>query len=111
MSDIKQMLKALVDTTDEKNKEKSSYDTSDDTEKTNESDGGLFDGIDVDMLLKIGDIISKLNESDKNTELLLAVKPHLRKENREKIDTAVKLFRIISVIPYLRESGLTDNLF
>ena len=63
------------------------------------------------MIMKIGEIMSKLGETDKNTELLLALKPHLREENKAKIDTAVKLFRLISLLPYLKDSGMFDNLF
>ncbi len=84
--------------------------------KNTAEDGGtgendeLFGGIDIEAVLKIGEIMSKLNEPDKNTQLLLALKPHLREENRAKIDTAVKLFKLISLLPYLRESGLFDKL-
>ena len=60
--------------------------------------------------MKIGEIMSKMSEQDKNTELLLALKPHLRDENQAKIDTAVTLFRLISLLPYLKDSGLFENL-
>ncbi len=93
-----------------------SKDTNEEKSNTNAEDGSnsaddIFSSVDINMILSIGEIISKMNESDKNTDLLIALKPHLREENRAKIDTAVKLFRLISLLPYLKDSGLLGNLF
>lgn len=74
------------------------------------SDNGIFGDIDVETIMKLMDVFSQLNNSDKNTELLLALKPHLREENRAKVDKAVKLMKLMSVFMLLRESGLGDNL-
>ena len=77
--------------------------------------GGLFGGssggesapdIDPEMLLKLLEIISKLGENDKNTELLNALRPHLRAENRAKLDRAAMLMKVIGLLPLLRESGI-----
>jgi len=70
-----------------------------------------FGNIDVDMLLKMGELLSKMSEPDKNTELLLALKPHLSPEKQGKIDAAVKLSRMMSLLPLLKESGLLGDLF
>lgn len=78
------------------------------------SDGGgdgIFGDIDMDMLLKLVDIFSKLGENNSSTELLMALKPHLREENRAKVDRAVMMMRLMNIIPLLRESGLAENLF
>lgn len=106
MSDINDIFKALLSDDDgnSENKEEESN-------TTDESGDDILGGINIDMILKFGEIMSKMNEQDKNTELLLALKPHLRDENRTKMDTAVKLFRLISLIPYLKDSGLFENLF
>lgn len=80
-------------------------------DKNDESQNDMFSGVDIESVLKLGEIMSKLNEPDKNTELLIALKPHLRDENKAKIDTAVKLFKLVSLLPYLRDSGLFDKLF
>ncbi len=80
-------------------------------DKNDESQNDMFSGVDIESVLKLGEIMSKLNEPDKNTELLIALKPHLREENKAKIDTAVKLFKLVSLLPYLRDSGLFDKLF
>ena len=86
--------------------------SSDSEEKSeNSGDGGLFGNIDIDTILKIGEIMSKLSETDKNTELLLALKPHLSKENQDKVDKALMFLKIMTILPLLKESGLLDKLF
>lgn len=80
-------------------------------EEEKESDSFDFSGIDLDMIMKLGEIMSGLNSTDKDTELLIALKPYLKEKNQAKIDTAVKLFRLISLLPMLKETGLFDNLF
>lgn len=72
---------------------------------------GIFGDIDLDTIMKLMDAFSQLNSSDKNTELLLALKPHLRSENQAKVDRAIKLMKLMSVFMLLRENGLGDKLF
>ncbi len=85
---------------------------SDDNKQTEDSgEESFFSGIDLDMIMKISDIMSKLNTNDKDTELLIALKPYLKEQNQKKIDSAVKLFKIISLLPLLRDTGLFENLF
>lgn len=97
------LLSALGNTSesDENNKNK----------EENESSGFDFSGINIDMILKLGDIISSLNSADKDTELLMAIKPYLKEKNQAKMDTVIKLFRLISLLPALKETGIFDNLF
>ncbi len=104
--DISSLLSMLLSQSEQEQAEQ----TENENIKDDESKEDNQPGIDFEMLLKIGEIISRLNESDKNTELLLALKPHLREENRARIDTAVRLFKLISLLPYLKESGMFDNL-
>ena len=111
MSEIDDILKAML--SDNKNENATSEETSgtENEEKftTDTDSDDIFGGINIDMFMKIGELMSKMSEQDRNTSLLLALKPHLR-ENSAKIDTAVKLFRLISLLPYLKDSGLFDNL-
>ena len=89
----------------------SDKDSEDKEQAENTDEESFFSGINLDMIMKIGDIMSKLNTKDKDTELLIALKPYLREENQKKIDSAVKLFRIITLLPLLRDTGLFENLF
>ena len=115
MSDINDLLNVLLsadsDKTDDNKDDAQESVQSSGENGSNSGENDFFGGIDIDAIMKLGEILSKMNESDKNTELLIALKPHLREENRAKIDTAVKLFRLISLLPYLKETGLFDNLF
>ena len=72
---------------------------------------GFFENIDFNMISKMGDLFSRMNKPDMNGELLTALKPHLRPENRHKVDTAVKISRMIALLPFLKESGILNNLF
>ncbi len=71
----------------------------------------FFNNIDIDSIMKLGEIMSNMNTSDKNTQLLLALKPHLRPENRQKVDSALKLMKIMNILPLLKESGILNGLF
>ena len=73
--------------------------------------GSFFENIDLEMIMKLGEMFAMFNHPDKNTELLRALKPHLRDENRDKIETAIKLLKITALLPMLRESGFMDKIF
>ncbi len=64
----------------------------------NNDNGGIFGNIDTDMLIKLMEVFSQLNEKDKNTELIMALKPHLRRENQPKADRAAELMKLMSVL-------------
>ena len=87
-----------------------SADSNKDNGGNESSDGGIFDNIDPEMILKLMDIFSKLNSTDKNTELLMALKPHLRTENRAKLERAATLLKIMSLLPLLKDLGSGDNI-
>ena len=79
MSEMEDLLKAML--SDNKNEEQKDSDTSAENKENstdNENNDDIFGGINIDMFMKIGEIMSKMSEQDKNTELLLALKPHLR---------------------------------
>ncbi len=51
-----------------------------------------------ELLIKLLDIVSKLNESDENTALLTALRPLLRAENRPKLDRAAQILKLMSIL-------------
>lgn len=65
---------------------------------------------DISMLFKIQDIMGK-TKNDKTSEFLVALKPLLKEERREKLDRAIKILRLLSVWEILKESGLLNDLF
>lgn len=76
-----------------------------------DSSNDFFGNIDIEAIMKLGEMLQSMNASDKNTQLLLALKPHLRPENRQKVDDALKLMKIMNLLPLLKESGILKGLF
>ncbi len=60
----------------------------------------------------ITQMLSALKNSggDDRSRLLLALRPHLSDERRERVDKAVKLLRLASVLPLLQESGMLSDI-
>lgn len=74
--------------------------------------GTLFGNMDIDPA-QIGKIMSvmsriKSGHNDSRSNLLLALKPHLSTPRREKVDTAIKLLKIIDLLPLIQDSGLFE---
>ena len=69
-------------------------------------------GLSAGELSKIMGIIGRLKngKDDKRTALLAALKPNLSKEKQEKVDVAIKLLKLIEILPLLKESGIL-NIF
>ncbi len=57
-------------------------------------------------------ILSALKQSggDERSRLLLALRPHLGEERRARVDKAIKLLRLASVMPLLKESGILNDI-
>lgn len=81
-------------------------------EKPKANDDSVFGNIDSNELSSIMSIVSRLNAKgdDARTNLLAALKPHLSEPKREKVDTAIKILRLLDLLPLLRESGILGKL-
>lgn len=75
-----------------------------------EDSGGLFSGIDLGSMAKIAGLLSAAGNTTDDERLLMALKPLLREENRGKVDTALRLLKLIELLPILKESGLFGKL-
>jgi hypothetical protein len=64
---------------------------------------------DMEMMLKISSLAGAMNSSDKNTELLMALRPHLSPDGQQRLDRAVKILKLISVYEMAKESGILNN--
>lgn len=63
-----------------------------------------LDGIDFDMVMKAKRIFDKMNNTpNKNVDLILALKPHLRPETQNKADQALRILKLFEVLPLLKE--------
>lgn len=72
---------------------------------------GSTDGVpDIGSLLKLTSLMSAFSQKDKNSELLLALRPHLNDEKQKKVDKAIKMLKLIAVLNIARENGLLNDL-
>lgn len=69
--------------------------------------GMLPEGFDP---IKLMNIFSAFNsqKNDSRTALLFALKPHLSKTRQERVEKAVKLLKLATLIPLLKDQGLLD---
>ncbi len=81
------------------------------TENADAEEESLFGGMPFDpiMLMKLGEMFGSVQKPDDNTALLLALRPHLRSQRRERVDRAVRLLRLMTVFGTLKESGMLQN--
>lgn len=85
-------------------------DTSQEPTEDCKENSGDFGGMpDMGMMLKISSLAGAMNNNDKNTQLLLALRPHLSHDSQQRLDRAIKLLKLISVYETAKESGLLNN--
>lgn len=120
MDDISEKLAELLNDPDSLNRVRemaenilgsSEKEKEENTSKTNFDMNSLFgDGIDPVQIGKIMQIMSRLksNRDDNRANLLLALKPHLSAPRQEKVDTAIKLLKLIDLLPFLKDSGMFE---
>lgn len=65
--------------------------------------------IDINMLMKLQGIFSKMSCDDQNVGLLRALRPHLKRP--EKVDDAIHILQLMSILPALGESGIFGGGF
>lgn len=73
------------------------------------SDHNHSDFLSPDLFIKAGELLRQNSEPDKNTALLLALRPHLREQRQNKIDNAVKLLRLWNIFKNLQQTGILQN--
>ena len=61
-----------------------------------------------EQLSYIMQIMRAFNSSsdDSRTRLLLALKPHLSEKRRERVDKAIKIMKLLAIMPMITESGI-----
>ena len=61
---------------------------------------------DMAKLMQIGTAVMQSGRNDPNIALITALRPLLKEETQLKADRAVKILRIMSAYPLLRDSGI-----
>lgn len=62
---------------------------------------------------ELGTIMSIIGQlkntgNDSRTQLLTALKPHLSEPKREKVDTAIKILRLLELLPLIKDTGILN---
>lgn len=96
-----------ADSDQTENKEEKSDDKAESS--SSENADSIFSGFDFSKLMKIQEIMGAVSGNDKNSELLLALKPHLSEEKQKKVDKAIKLMKIIAVWNIIKDSGMLKD--
>lgn len=67
---------------------------------------------DIGEISQIMGLVSRLQSQndDPRAALLSALKPHLSEAKREKVDTAIKILRLLDLLPLIKESGILGKL-
>lgn len=62
--------------------------------------------LDMGTLMLLQKAIAAFSETDKNTELLRALRPHFSPERARRVDDAIRILQLIRLLPLVKESGL-----
>lgn len=77
--------------------------------KGDEAAGDIFSGLgmpDLSQLASLAPVLQAFNSHDERLDFINALKPLLSEERRHKADEAMKLVKLMSVLPLLRERGI-----
>lgn len=72
--------------------------------------GPDLSGIDLNMLAQVQKIVSSMQMEDDNTRLLRALRPHFSEERKKKVDNAIRMLQLFSLLPVIQKSGLLGGL-
>lgn len=64
--------------------------------------------IDPEMLFKVKKALDVMKKDDPRIDLLLALRPNMSEMRQHKIDEAIHILRLLSLMPLLREQGFLN---
>ena len=67
------------------------------------------DGLLPEDMSKIIKVVSRLRSNsteDNNTRLLMSLRPYVSEAKQQKIDEAVKIMKLVSLLPLIKETGI-----
>lgn len=110
--DKSQALNDLISSIQDKLNEKKSEDSSNLSSllknlsnNTSNSSNSNEQSIDPSTLLRISKIMSKMNSNSPQKELLLSLKPFLRKSRQDKMQNYITILNVISILDSLKDKG------
>ncbi len=67
-------------------------------------------GLDLNLILTLQQAMSAFHNEDDNTRFLQALRPLMREDRRHKVDEVLRMMKLFSLIPLLRESGILEKM-
>lgn len=64
-----------------------------------------IDGMDPQMMMKMVQLMQAARQETPSSAFLRALKPLLKEERRGRVDDAIRMMQLFSVLPMLREMG------
>lgn len=64
----------------------------------------------INMITKIGPLLSQIKDDDNSTRLLNALRPMLSVEKQEKIDQSMRILQLMKLFPLLKDSGMFTSI-
>jgi len=65
---------------------------------------------DLSSLMKLTSLVGAASNDTRNTDLLLALKPHLGADKQKRVDKAIKLMKLLAMWNIAKDSGLLQEL-
>lgn len=65
----------------------------------------------MSSFMKFAPLLGRLQGDDETTRFLAALRPMLGEERQKKLDEAVKILRLIRLLPLLKDTGIFSSLF
>ncbi len=81
-----------------------------DSSNNENKESDALSSINLDTILAIQKVLSNTKSDDRNIKFLNSLRPLLSEGRQEKVDQAIKIMRLLSVLPLLTESGLLSGL-
>lgn len=100
-------IKNIINNCADKNTEKKEDSFCESSTKDNSDFNNLDFNLDIETILKIKNIIDKINKSNNNPRntLLSALKPYLKNNKKEKLEQYIKIANLLSVL-----EGIDSNI-
>ncbi len=67
-------------------------------------------GLDLNLILTLQQAMSAFHNEDDNTRFLQALRPLMREGRRHKVDEVLRMMKLFSLIPLLKESGILEKI-
>ena len=71
-----------------------------------EEESSPFGDIDIGSITKIAGLLKSRPAENEKTRLLMALKPHLSVQRQKRVDMAVKILKLLELMPMLSELGI-----